>query len=85
MKALGDPAFNAPIAAAEADLRRRAAGNAEIGDPWADIAKAVTAYRELYLPFRFVNPSGDSLPSKSLVSGSSAPRYSRALDRDHSS
>ena len=59
VKALGDPAFTAPIAAAEADLRRRAAGNPAVGDPWSDIAKAVAAYRELYLPYRFVNPSGD--------------------------
>ncbi|MDQ3077362.1 MAG: S46 family peptidase [Pseudomonadota bacterium] len=59
VKALGDPAFTAPLAAAEEDLRRRSAGNAAIGDPWADVAKAVSAYRELYLPYRFTSPSGD--------------------------
>ena len=59
VKALGDPAFSGRLAAAEADLKRRSAGNAAIGDPWADVAKAVEAYRELYLPYRFTSPSGD--------------------------
>ena len=59
VKALGDPAFSGRLAAAEADLRRRSAGNAAIGDPWGDVAKAVAAYRELYLAYRFTQPSGD--------------------------
>ena len=59
VKALNDPAFTARLAAAEADLKRRSAGNAAIGDPWGDVAKAVAAYREVYLPYRFVSPSGD--------------------------
>ena len=59
VKALGDPAFTARLAAAEADLRRRSAGNAAIGDPWGDVAKAVAAYREIYLAYRFTQPSGD--------------------------
>ena len=59
VKALGDPAFSARLAAAEADLRRRSAGNAAVGDPWSDVARAVAAYRQLYLSYRFVQPSGD--------------------------
>ena len=59
VKAFNDPAFMGKIAAAEADLRAKSAGNAAIGDPWADAAKAVAAYRELYLPSRFLNPQDD--------------------------
>ncbi|WP_324805839.1 S46 family peptidase [Sphingomonas sp. LY29] len=59
VKALNDPAFTSKLAATEADLKRRSAGNAAIGDPWADVSQAVTAYRDLYLPYRFVSPGGD--------------------------
>lgn len=58
-KALGDQDFMGKLAAAEADLKRRSAGNAAIGDPWADVDAAVDAYRELYLPLRFTQPSSD--------------------------
>ena len=47
------------LAAAEAELRAKSAGNPAIGDPWADIARATAAYRELYLPYRFIQPQGD--------------------------
>nr|WP_277754122.1 S46 family peptidase [Porphyrobacter sp. GA68] len=59
LKALNDPAFTATLADREAQLRQRSAGNAAIGDPWADVEQAVTAYRALYLPTRFISPSGD--------------------------
>jgi len=59
VKAFNDPAFMSPIAAAEASLRVKSAGNPAIGDPWSDIAKAVAAYRELYLSYRFLEPSSD--------------------------
>ena len=58
-RALGDPDFMGKLAAAEADLKRRSAGNAAIGDPWSDVDKAVEAYRALYLPLRFTQPSSD--------------------------
>lgn len=58
MKALGDPAFNATLTKAEADLRQRSAGKVT-GDPWGDVGTAVTAYRALYLPATFIEPSGD--------------------------
>ncbi len=58
-KALGDPAFTAKLAAAEADLKARSAGNAALGDPWAQVEKAMTAYRGLYFPARFTQPGGD--------------------------
>ncbi|HEU4820908.1 MAG TPA: S46 family peptidase [Qipengyuania sp.] len=59
VKALNDPAFTARLAAAEADLKRRSASNAAIGDPWADIRKAVGDYRNLYLAYRYSAPQGD--------------------------
>jgi hypothetical protein len=59
MKALNDPAFMGQITAAEAALKAKSAGNAAIGDPWGDIAKAVEAYRGLYLSERYMTPSGD--------------------------
>lgn len=58
-KALNDPAFTATLAAKEADLKEKSAGNAAIGDPWSAVDSAVTAYRSLYLPYRFVSPSSD--------------------------
>jgi len=59
VKAFNDPTFMGKLAAAEADLRAKSRGNAVIGDPWTDIASATAAYRELYLPYRFIEPSGD--------------------------
>lgn len=59
MKALNDPAFTATLAKAEADLKAKSAGNAVIGDPWAQMDKAVAANRALYLPSRFIEPSSD--------------------------
>ena len=58
VKALGDPAFVAKLAAAEADLQRRtlAAGGA---NPWADVAGAMRAYRDFYVADRFSLPSSD--------------------------
>ncbi|RIV81359.1 S46 family peptidase [Aurantiacibacter xanthus] len=57
--ALNDPAFTDKLAAAEAELRELSAGNAAIGDPWAEVDTAVQAYRALYLPYRFIEPTGD--------------------------
>jgi V8-like Glu-specific endopeptidase len=59
VKAFNDPAFMGKLAAAETELRAKSAGNAAIGDPWADIAKATAAYRELYLSYRYIQPSSD--------------------------
>ncbi|MEO6360698.1 MAG: S46 family peptidase [Sphingomicrobium sp.] len=59
VKALNDPAFMGKIAAAEADLKAKSANNPAIGDPWSDVAGAMTAYRELYLPYRFIEPQSD--------------------------
>ena len=58
-KALSDPGFMGKIAAAEAQLKSRSAGNAAIGNPWGDVAKAMTAYRSFYVQRRFATPSGD--------------------------
>ncbi|MFC4254380.1 S46 family peptidase [Altererythrobacter xixiisoli] len=57
--ALHDPAFTGKLATAETELRSRSAGNAAIGDPWADVSKAVESYRALYLPYRFITPQSD--------------------------
>ncbi len=55
-KALNDPAFTAKLAAAEQELKAKSAGNATIGDPWAEVDKAVAAYRTLYIPYRYDSP-----------------------------
>ena len=57
--ALNDPDFTQALAEAEAELKARSAGNAAIGDPWSEVDQAVEAYRALYLPARFTQPSGD--------------------------
>jgi len=58
-KALGDPQFTARLAAAEAALRARSANDPAIGNPWGEIATAVAAYRNFYLPYRYMTPQGD--------------------------
>ncbi|WP_170002117.1 S46 family peptidase [Pseudopontixanthobacter vadosimaris] len=58
-RALNDPAFTARLESAEADLIARSAANPAVGDPWAQVDDAVTAYRALYLPARFTSPSGN--------------------------
>ncbi|MBX7483448.1 S46 family peptidase [Qipengyuania qiaonensis] len=58
-KALNDPGFTEKLAAAQDDLREKSAGNAEIGDPWTTVDEAMNAYRALYYPLRFTQPSGD--------------------------
>jgi hypothetical protein len=56
-KALDDPAFMGKIAAAEADLKAKS-GN-RFGNPWADIATATEANRNLYFARYFALPRGD--------------------------
>ena len=58
-KALNDPAFTGTLAEAEAELRAQSDENDDIGDPWATVEQAVAAYRDLYIPYRFNQPSGD--------------------------
>jgi hypothetical protein len=58
-RALNDQAFNARLAAAEADFKAKAAGQANLGDPWGEIATAVKARRDFFLAQRFINPSSD--------------------------
>jgi V8-like Glu-specific endopeptidase len=48
-RALNDPSFTAKMAADEADLRARTKGSADIGDPWAEIDKAMAGRRNSYL------------------------------------
>ena len=59
VKALNDPAFTGRLAAAEAELKSKTAGNAAIGNPWGDVAKAMGTYRNFYIADRFSLPSGD--------------------------
>ncbi len=59
VKALNDPAFTGRLAAAEADLKTKSAGKAAIGNPWDDVAGAITAYRRFYTADRFATPSSD--------------------------
>ncbi len=55
--ALNDPAFTGRLAAAEADLKRRSAGNAAIGNPWGEISAAVQAQRNSHVERSFATPS----------------------------
>ena len=59
VKALNDPAFTGRLAAAEAELKAKSAGNAAIGNPWTDVSQAVRAYRDFYVADRFSLPQGD--------------------------
>jgi hypothetical protein len=59
VKALGDPSFTGKLAAAEAELKAKSAGNAALGNPWADTAKAMRSYRDFYVADRFSLPQGD--------------------------
>ncbi len=59
VKALNDPAFTGRLAAAEAELKAKSAGNAAIGNPWGDVAGAIKAYRSFYVADRFATPSSD--------------------------
>jgi len=56
--ALHEDALFARKQAEEANLKKEVAGNAqlrgEIGDPWADIARAETVKHGLYLPYTFI-------------------------------
>ncbi|WDF70913.1 S46 family peptidase [Novosphingobium sp. KACC 22771] len=58
IKALNDQTLSGKLKEAEADLISRSRGKGGVGDPWTDVDKAVTAYRSLYLPYRFVTGSG---------------------------
>jgi V8-like Glu-specific endopeptidase len=58
-RALTDPAFWAELQAREAELRTKA--GAAAGDPWSALAGVQDDYRELYLPYYFLEASaGDS-------------------------
>lgn len=57
--ALNDKAFMDSLKAREAALRAKSRGKIQ-GDPWADIAKAQAALRELYLQSSLVDTSGGS-------------------------
>lgn len=59
MQALGDPAFMGKLSAAEAQLKAKSRGNAAIGDPWRDVAKAMNDYRAFYIADRYSLPLGD--------------------------
>lgn len=58
-RALGDPRFNAMLAARETDLKAKSASNAAIGNPWSDVSKAVSALRDIDLQRRFDTPDSD--------------------------
>ena len=58
-KALGNPQFSAMLAANETVLKAKSAGDAAIGDPWGEIARAVTALRAIDTEYRFAEPQGE--------------------------
>lgn len=59
--------------AAEQALRASVAGDATFGDPWADIARATTIERELYLPYLYLEAAAGF--------NSATFRHARALVR----
>ncbi|MCC7395405.1 MAG: S46 family peptidase [Sphingomonadaceae bacterium] len=71
--ALNDSEFAAMLRASEADLRARAANDAALGDPWADIGRADAAYRQFYLDYRFLEAGAGQ--------GSDLYGYARTLVR----
>jgi hypothetical protein len=76
-RALLDPAFSARLAANEADLRARVAADptlqASLGDPWAEVAAAEATYRDIYLPYTFLEQTAGAR--------SSLYEYARAIVR----
>ena len=74
VKAFNDPAFMGKLASAETELRAKSAGNPAIGDPWADISRATASYRGLYLPYRFIQPSGDLMEYATALVRAAAER-----------
>lgn len=61
-RSLVDPAFAGKLAAAERDLRAKVAADpaltAKIGDPWAEVDRAMARYRDLYLPYTMLEARG---------------------------
>jgi Peptidase S46 len=64
-RALDDPAFSGRLTAAEADLKAKS-GN-RLGNPWADIATATKANRDLYLARYFATPQRSDLFNYALT------------------
>ena len=81
VKALNDPAFTGRLAAAEAQLKSRSAGNPAIGNPWADVASAVRAYRDFYVADRFSLPQGDLFGYAITLVRAASERGKPAADR----
>lgn len=80
-KALNDPAFLKMLAEAEADLKAKSLGKPGIGDPWADTARAVKAYRDLYVPWRFIVPWGSLMGYAQTIVQGTAEREKPDADR----
>ena len=59
VKALNDPAFYTGLSAREAELKAKTAGNAAIGNPWADVDRAMVALRAIDTERRFSQPDGE--------------------------
>ncbi|QDP20534.1 S46 family peptidase [Sphingomonas xanthus] len=59
VKALNDSGFYASLAAREAELKAKSAGNAAIGDPWSEVATAMAALGAIDTQRRFSQPEGE--------------------------
>jgi len=81
VNALNDPAFTAKLAAAEAALKAKSAGSAAIGNPWADVEKAMRAYRNFYIADRFSLPQGDLFGYAMTLVRAAAERTKPNTDR----
>lgn len=57
-RSLNDADFTGTMTAAEQELRTRVAGDAAIGDPWAEVSAATDARANIYLESNFVGGGG---------------------------
>ncbi len=57
-QALRDVEFRAGLTKAERELREGVKGNAEIGDPWSEIDKAVTSFRPYFTDYFMLEDRG---------------------------
>ncbi len=93
-RSLLDPGFSATLASAETTLRAKVAADPaltrRIGDPWADVAKAMAAYRNIYFAYRQIGTVGagqlaayaetivDAAAERAKPNGERLPEYTDA-------
>ena len=86
LRALLDEQFLGGKRKEEADLRAKVAADAalaaEIGDPWGEIDRAYGAFRDLYLPYYFLESNAGSATGNSKLFGYARQLVRSAYERD---